>query len=95
MTLKPGLDFFAELNAAGNLVPAISNNALVASGETPIRVAWDYDALAGSDSFAGNPPVEVDDAATGKFGGVSVQAISAYAESDTAELSMEYHLVLG
>src|SRR3990172_3608719 len=37
---QAGLDFFAELNAAGNLVPAISNNALVASGETPIRITF-------------------------------------------------------
>ena len=31
---QPGLDFFADLNAAGNLVPLIANNGLVATGET-------------------------------------------------------------
>ena len=88
---QAGLDFFAELNAAGNLVPAISNNALVASGETPIRITWDYNALAGSDSFAGNPPVEVVIPANGKFGGVYVQAISAYApHPNAAKLWMEF-----
>src|SRR3990172_8288082 len=88
---QAGLDFFAELNAAGNLVPAISNNALVASGETPIRITWDYNALAGADTMAGNPPVEVVIAATGRFGGVYVQAISAYApHPNAAKLWMEY-----
>src|SRR5687768_17498407 len=35
---QPGLDFFADLNAAGNLVPLIANNGLVATGETPVRI---------------------------------------------------------
>jgi len=88
---QAGLDFFAELNAAGNLVPAISNNALVASGETPIRITWDYNALAGADGMAGNPPVEVVIPATGRFGGVYIQAISAYApHPNAAKLWMEY-----
>ena len=34
---QPGLDYFAEMNQAGNLVPVIANNATVAKGETPIR----------------------------------------------------------
>ena len=88
---QPGLDFFAQLNAAGNLVPVISNNALVARGETPIRITWDYNALAGADSFAGNPPVTVVIPASGRFGGVYVQAISAYApHPNAAKLWMEY-----
>src|SRR3990170_1555524 len=33
---QAGLDFFAEMFAAGNFVPVIANNALVARGETPI-----------------------------------------------------------
>src|SRR5690606_24547339 len=49
-----GLEYFAELNSKGNLVPVISNNALVARGETPIRVTWDYLALGGADEMAGN-----------------------------------------
>ena len=43
---QPGLDFFKKLNDAGNLVPTISNNGLVAKGETPIRITWDYNGLA-------------------------------------------------
>ncbi len=88
---QAGLDFFAKLNTAGNLVPLIANNGLVAKGEVPIRITWDYNALAGADSFAGNPPVEVVIPATGRFGGVYVQAISAYApHPNAAKLWMEY-----
>ena len=88
---QPGLDFFAELNAAGNLVPVIANQALVAKGETPIRITWDYLALAGRDELDGNPPIEVVIPATGRFAGVYVQAISAYApHPNAAKLWMEH-----
>jgi putative spermidine/putrescine transport system substrate-binding protein len=88
---QPGLDFFAKLNTAGNLVPLISNNGLVAKGETPIRITWDYNALAAIDSFAGNPKAEVVIPKTGRFAGVYVQAISAYAPHlNAAKLWMEY-----
>jgi putative spermidine/putrescine transport system substrate-binding protein len=88
---QPGLDFFADLNAAGNLVPTISNNGLVARGETPIRITWDYNALSGRDSFAGNPEVEIVVPASGVFAGVYVQAISAYApHPNAAKLWMEF-----
>lgn len=87
----PGLDLFKQLYEAGNYVPVISNNALVASGETPIRITWDYLALSGADEMAGNPPIEVVIPATGRFGGVYVQAISAYApHPNAAKLWMEH-----
>lgn len=89
--VKPGLDFFAQLNKAGNLVPVISTNALVAKGETPIRITWDYNALAGVDGFAGNPKATVVIPKSGRFAGVYVQAISAYApHPNAAKLWMEY-----
>ena len=88
---QPGLDFFAKLNKAGNLVPTISNNGLVAKGETPVRLTWDYNALAAVDSFAGNPKTQVVIPATGRFAGVYVQAISAYApHPNAAKLWMEF-----
>ncbi len=86
-----GLKFFADLNSKGNYVPVIANNALVARGETPIRVTWDYNALAGADSFEGNPPVEVVVPTDSRIAGVYVQAISAYApHPNAAKLWMEY-----
>lgn len=88
---QPGLDYFAKLNQAGNLVPVIANNATVAKGETPIRITWDYNALSGADSFEGNPPVETVIPASGRLGGVYLQGISAYApHPNAAKLWMEY-----
>jgi putative spermidine/putrescine transport system substrate-binding protein len=88
---QPGLDYFAQMNAAGNLVPLIANNGLVATGETAVRVTWDYNALAAVDSFEGNPTAEVVIPASGRFAGVYVQAISAYAPNlDNAKLWMDF-----
>jgi putative spermidine/putrescine transport system substrate-binding protein len=87
----PGLEFFAELNKAGNLIPLIANNGLVAKGEIPVRLTWDYNGLAAIDSFEGNPNAELVIPATGQFAGVYVQAISAYApHPNAAKLWMEY-----
>jgi len=86
-----GLDFFAELNKAGNLIPLIANNGLVAKGEIPVRLTWDYNGLAAIDSFAGNPQAVVVIPKTGQFAGVYVQAISAYApHPNAAKLWMEF-----
>ena len=88
---QAGLDFFADLNSAGNLVPLIANNGLVATGETAVRITWDYNALAAVDSFEGNPTAQVVIPATGRFAGVYVQAISAYApHPNAAKLWMEF-----
>jgi putative spermidine/putrescine transport system substrate-binding protein len=88
---QPGLDFFAKMQQAGNLVPLISNNGLVAKGETPVRITWDYNGLAAIDSFAGNPKATLVVPVTGRFAGVYVQAISAYApHPNAAKLWMEF-----
>jgi putative spermidine/putrescine transport system substrate-binding protein len=87
----PGLEFFAELNSKGNLLPVEGTNALVARGETPIRVTWDYLALSGRDSFEGNPPVDVVIPSDARIGGLYVQAISAFApHPNAAKLWMEH-----
>lgn len=88
---QPGLDYFAQMNQAGNLIPLIANNGLVAKGETPVRITWDYNALAAVDSFEGNPEAQVVIPTSGRFAGVYVQAISAYApHPNAAKLWMEY-----
>ncbi len=88
---KPGLEFFKKLNDAGNFVPVIAGTATVTSGETPIRITWTYNGLADKDSLAGNPPVEVAVPTDGRFGGMYVQAISAFApHPNAAKLWMEY-----
>jgi putative spermidine/putrescine transport system substrate-binding protein len=89
--VQPGLDFFAELNASGNLIPVISKGATLAKGETPIVIAWDYNALSWQQQFEGNPATEVVVPQTGIIGGVYIQAISAYApQPNAAKLWQEF-----
>jgi putative spermidine/putrescine transport system substrate-binding protein len=86
-----GLEFFAEVNKAGNFVPVIGKAGTLAQGSTPIIAMWDYNALGARDTLAGNPPVEVVIPASGTLAGVYVQAISAYApHPNAAKLWMEY-----
>jgi putative spermidine/putrescine transport system substrate-binding protein len=88
---EPGLEYFKELNEAGNFVPVIASTGTFAQGETPIIVQWDYLALTDRDTLAGNPEVEVVIPKTGVFGGVYLQAISAYApHPNAAKLWMEH-----
>jgi len=87
----PGLEFFAKLNDMGNYVPVKANAGTVASGETPVVVRWDYLALTDRDTFAGNPNIDIVIPTSGVYGGVYVQAISAYApHPNAAKLWMEY-----
>jgi len=88
-----GLEFFKELNAKGNLVPTIATAATVAAGETPITIRWTYNALSSRDASAasGGPVIQVVVPASGRFGGVYVQAISAYApHPNAAKLWQEF-----
>ncbi len=88
---KPGLDFFARLARAGNLVPVIAKQGTIAKGETPIVIRWDYLALADRDALKGNPEIAVVIPRSGILGGVYVQAISAYApHPNAAKLWMEH-----
>jgi putative spermidine/putrescine transport system substrate-binding protein len=75
---QPGLDFFNQLNQAGNFVPVIAKVGTVAQGATPITLFWDYLAFGYKDSFAGNPPVEIVYPSP-TIASMYVQAISAYA----------------
>jgi putative spermidine/putrescine transport system substrate-binding protein len=86
-----GLEFMKKLNDAGNFVPVTGNAAPLAQGTTPIVAAWDYNALAWRDGFAGNPAAEVIVPSDVTLAGVYVQAISAHApHPNAAKLWMEY-----
>jgi putative spermidine/putrescine transport system substrate-binding protein len=88
---QPGLDFFKKLQTAGNLVPTIAKPGTIDQGATPITIRWTYNALAHRDAAAGNPEIDVTVPKTGRFGGLYVQAISAYApHPNAAKLWMEY-----
>jgi len=43
---QPGIDFFSELNDAGNFLPLDPTEATIASGETPVVFDWSYNNLA-------------------------------------------------
>jgi putative spermidine/putrescine transport system substrate-binding protein len=88
---QPGLAFFKQLNAAGNLVPVVGTTATVASGQTPIRITWTYSALADRDYLRGAPPITVVVPSRGRLGGTAAQAISAFApHPNAAKLWEEY-----
>jgi putative spermidine/putrescine transport system substrate-binding protein len=88
---QAGLDFFAELNAAGNFVPIDGDSRTVGIGETPILIDWSYNSIANDVALAGNPDLETVVPAEGRLAGVYVQAISAYApHPNAAKLWMEY-----
>jgi putative spermidine/putrescine transport system substrate-binding protein len=88
---RAGLDFFAKLNQAGNLVPVIAKQASFAKGETPIQITWDYLALGARDALKGNPPAEVVIPKSGVLAGMYVQGVSAYApHPNAARLYQEY-----
>ena len=90
----PGLDFWKSIVDAGNFVPTIANSGTIAQGETPVTVRWTYNALANRDeaeASGGDAKIEVKVPASGRFAGVYVQAISAYApHPNAAELWMDF-----
>jgi len=49
----PGVEFFSELNAAGNFVPIDPTPATIASGETKVVFDWSYNNLASAATVDG------------------------------------------
>jgi putative spermidine/putrescine transport system substrate-binding protein len=90
----PGLDFWKSVVDAGNFVPTIANAGTIAQGETPVTIRWTYNALANRDEAAaagGDATIEVKVPESGRFAGVYVQAISAFApHPNAAELWMDF-----
>jgi len=82
--IQPGLEFFKELNANGNLLPLIANTGSIAKGETPITFQWNYLALANAEAFNGNPPLAIVYPKSVNWGGFYLQAVSAYAPHPAA-----------
>jgi len=76
---KAGLEFWAEMNSAGNFIPVIADQGKIAQGETPIVMEWDYLALANRDALAGNPELDIVVPASGVLAGPYAGGISAYA----------------
>jgi putative spermidine/putrescine transport system substrate-binding protein len=86
-----GLEFFKQLNEAGNFVPIDGDSRTVGIGETPILIDWNYNSLANDVALAGNPDLVTNVPTEGSIAGMYVQAISAYApHPNAAKLWMEY-----
>ena len=51
--IAPGVEFFRELKAAGNLVPVDPTRATIESGQTPVVIDWDYTNAAQTAKLAG------------------------------------------
>jgi putative spermidine/putrescine transport system substrate-binding protein len=74
---EKGVEFWAELNKAGNMVPVSVSSGTFAKGETPIATRWDYLALADRDTLKGNPDVGFTIPKTVSLGGPYASAINA------------------
>jgi putative spermidine/putrescine transport system substrate-binding protein len=74
--ILPGIQFFADLKAAGNLIPTEVTQATVLSGETPIALDWSYNypGLAKQIEDAGYT-VEVNFPSDGVYGGFYSQGV--------------------
>jgi len=87
----PGLDFFAKLQKAGNLIPLIATPNTIDIGSTPVTVRWTWSALAHRERANGTPAIDVTVPETGRLGSFDVEAISAYApHPNAARLWMEF-----
>jgi putative spermidine/putrescine transport system substrate-binding protein len=85
---QPGLEFWKQVVDAGNFVPTDANPGTITQGATPIALRWSYNGLSHRDA---DPTIDVTVPASGRFGGVYVQAISKYApHPNAAKLWMEY-----
>ena len=76
---EAGLQFWKEVNAAGNFIPVIADQGKIAQGETPLTIEWDYLSLANRDSLKGNPEIDVIVPKSGVLAGPYAGGISAYA----------------
>lgn len=90
---NPGLEYFKKLADAGNLSGTIFSFTKLVSGEVPITLRWDYNALADRDKAAADKSanIKVIYPKSGSIAGVYIQAISAYSpRPNAARLWMEY-----
>ncbi len=90
--IQPGLNFFKQLNTLGNLLPLIADPGVIAKGETPISIHWNYLALADQKTDNGNPNIKVVYPTGTAWGGYYYQAISAYAPHPAAARLWEEYL---
>jgi len=76
---QKGLEFWKEVNDAGNFIPVIADIGKIAAGETPVTIQWDYLSLGNRDKLAGNPELEITVPSSANVGGPYIGFVSAYA----------------
>ncbi len=76
--IMPGIQFFADLKASGNLIPTEVTQATVITGETPIALDWSYNfpGLVAQIEEAGFT-VEINFPSDGVYGGFYSQGVVA------------------
>jgi putative spermidine/putrescine transport system substrate-binding protein len=85
------LDFFKELETAGNLLARAATPATIDDGQTPVTMRWTYESLPHRDAPAGGAQIEVAVPAAGRLAQANAQAISAHAEHpNAARLWLEF-----
>jgi putative spermidine/putrescine transport system substrate-binding protein len=88
---EKGMEFFKQLAESGNLVPTAWTPALLVSGELPITLRWDYNALAWRDANVDQANIQVVYPRSGSIAGVYLCGINAYApRPNAARLWMEF-----
>lgn len=88
---EKGMEFFRQLAESGNLVPTAWSPAALISGELPITLRWDYNALANRDNNVEQANIQVIYPKSGTIAGVYLCGINAYApRPNAARLWMEF-----
>jgi putative spermidine/putrescine transport system substrate-binding protein len=82
--IGPGVDWFKQLQTAGNLTPARCTQAALQSGEVKVGIKWDYLGLGDRDKFNGAPNIKVVVPPSGSVAGPYVSIISAKAPHPNA-----------
>jgi putative spermidine/putrescine transport system substrate-binding protein len=81
---EKGIEFFKQLAESGNLVPTGWTAAQLVTGELPITLRWDYNALANRDANVEQANIQVIYPKSGSVAGVYLTAINAYAPRPNA-----------
>lgn len=90
----PGLRFFQQINRNGSLLDSRFDKDMIASGETPIALNWDYLALSNQQYYSdyySDSDIKIILPKSGNVAGLYTQGISAYApHPNAAKLWMEF-----
>jgi putative spermidine/putrescine transport system substrate-binding protein len=87
--IGPGVNFFKQLNAAGNFVPVTATAATIDNGTTPVVFDWDY---LNSATVVNLPSWKVFVPSTAVLGGYYAQAITKCAPHPAAARLWEEYL---